>query len=102
MLPGREVTMSDALRIAASGMYAAGVRLDATAGRIAASGLAPVAPEVGSGAREIGGAPLPPAVDVDLSQNALDLIQARASFSMNAAVARTADAMTRQVLDIQV
>ncbi len=42
--------MSDALRIAAGGMYAAGMRLDATAGRIAASGLAPVAPEVGGNA----------------------------------------------------
>jgi flagellar basal body rod protein FlgC len=88
--------MSDALRIAAGGMYAVGVRLDATAGRIAASGLAPVAPEVG------GAAALPPAVDVSLSQNALDLMQARASFSTNAAVARTADTMTQRILDIQV
>ena len=84
--------MSDALTIATGGMTQAAQRLDAVAGRVAAFGTGTV-PD-GSGA------PLPPAATLDLSVMALGLIEARTSFSMNAAVARTADTMTKRTLDI--
>ncbi len=86
--------MSDALTIATGGMNAAAQRLDAVAGRVATLGTG-IMPDASSGA-------LPPAATLDLSTTALDLISAEASFSLNAAVARTADRMTQRTLDILV
>jgi len=82
--------MSDALTIATGGMNAAALRLDAAAARVATPGAASAAE---------GGA-LPPAATVDLSSTVLDMITARTSFSVNVAVARTANTMAKQVLDI--
>lgn len=82
--------MQDALTIATGGMNAASVRLDAAAGRVATLGT-----QTGGG-----GATLPPAATVDLSSTVLDMISAQTSFSMNVAVARTANTMAKQVLDI--
>lgn len=84
--------MSNALTIAAGGMNAAAQRLDVAATRVASLGVE-TAPD-GSGST------LPPAATVDLSATALDLIEARTSFSLNAAVARSADTMTKRTLDI--
>lgn len=84
--------MSDALMIASGGMNAAAQRLDAVAGRVATLGTGTVL-NASSGT-------LPPAATFDLSATALDLIEAKASFSLNAAVARTADRMTQRTLDI--
>ncbi|MET0368003.1 MAG: flagellar protein [Methylobacterium sp.] len=84
--------MSDALTIATGGMNTASQRLDAVAGRVAALGTGSVPDE--------GGGTLPPAATLDLSATALNLIEARTSFALNAAVARTADTMTKRTLDI--
>ncbi|MGC5777829.1 flagellar protein [Methylobacterium sp. NFXW15] len=84
--------MTDALTIATGGMNAAAQRLDAVAGRVATFGTETV-PDASRGT-------LPPAATVELSTTALDLIEAKASFSLNAAVARTADRMTQRTLDI--
>ncbi|MFC6789293.1 flagellar protein [Methylobacterium komagatae] len=86
--------MSDALTIATGGMNAAAQRLDAVAGRVATLGTG-MMPDGSSSA-------LPPAATLDLSTTALDLISAEASFSLNAAVARTADGMMKRTLDILV
>lgn len=80
--------MIDALQTAATGMTRATDRLGKAAETIAASG-APV-----------GDAALPPPVQVDLSGAAADLIGSKSAFALNAAVARTADRMTGQLLDI--
>lgn len=84
--------MSDALTIAAGGMNAAARQLDLAARRVSTLGTETL-PD-GSGAS------LPPAATVDLSATVLDLIGSRASFAMNAAVARSADTMTKRTLDI--
>ncbi len=84
--------MSDALSIATGGMNAATLRLDAAAARVATLGTGP--------AGEGSGGALPHAATVDLSSTVLDMISARTSFSVNVAVARTANTMAKQVLDI--
>lgn len=84
--------MSDALTIATGGMAAAAQRLDVAAGRVATLGTGTV-PDGSAGA-------LPPAATVDLSATALSMIEAGAGFAMNAAVARSADTMTKRTLDI--
>lgn len=83
--------MSDALTIAAGGMNAAARQLDLAARRVSTLGTETL-PD--------GGGSLPPAATVDLSATVLDLIGSRASFAMNAAVARSADTMTKRTLDI--
>lgn len=80
--------MIDALQTAATGMTRATDRLGKAAETIAASG-APV-----------GDTALPPPVQVDLSGAAADLIGSKSAFALNAAVARTADSMMGQLLDI--
>ncbi|MEH3064196.1 MAG: flagellar protein [Methylobacterium radiotolerans] len=80
--------MIDALQTAATGMTRATDRLGKAAETIAASG-APV-----------GDAALLPAAQVDLSGAALDLIGSRSAFALNAAVARSADRMMGQLLDV--
>lgn len=84
--------MSDALTIATGGMNAAAQRLDAVAGRVSALGTGTVPDD--------GGGTLPPAATLDLSATALGLIEAKTSFALNAAVARSADTMTQRTLDI--
>ncbi len=84
--------MSDALTIATGGMTQAARQLDAVAGRVAAFGTGTV-PDGSSDT-------LPPAATLDLSATALGLIEAKTSFALNAAVARTADTMTKRTLDI--
>ncbi|MGU3403732.1 flagellar protein [Methylobacterium brachiatum] len=81
--------MIDALQTATAGMTRATDRLSTAAQTVAATG-APV-----------GDAALPPAVQVDLSSTVADLIESRTSFALNAAVARTADRMSGQLLDIK-
>ncbi|MEE7504372.1 flagellar protein [Methylobacterium sp. C33D] len=80
--------MIDALQTAATGMARATDRLGKAAETIAASG-APT-----------GDTALPPAAQVDLSGAALDLIGSRSAFALNAAVARSADRMMGQLLDV--
>ncbi|GJE48843.1 hypothetical protein GOFOIKOB_1877 [Methylobacterium tardum] len=80
--------MIDALQTAATGMTRATDRLGKAAETIAASG-APV-----------GDTALPPAAQLDLSGAAADLIGSKSAFALNAAVARTADRMMGQILDI--
>ncbi|MBP1179075.1 flagellar protein [Methylobacterium sp. PvR107] len=80
--------MIDALQTAATGMTRATDRLGKAAETIAASG-APV-----------GDTALPPAAQLDLSSAAADLIGSKSAFALNAAVARTADRMMGQILDI--
>ena len=80
--------MIDALQTATAGMTRASDRLGKAAQTIAASG-APA-----------GDTALAPAAQVDLSGAAVDLIGAKSAFALNAAVARTADRMTGQLLDI--
>ncbi|XYD08287.1 flagellar protein [Methylobacterium sp. NMS12] len=80
--------MIDALQTAATGMTRATDRLGKAAETVAASG-APV-----------GDIALPPAAQVDLSGAALDLIGSRSAFALNAAVARSADRMMGQLLDV--
>jgi flagellar basal body rod protein FlgG len=80
--------MIDALRTATTGMARATDRLGTAAQSIAGAGL----PD--------GDAALPAAARVDLSSAAADLIGARTGFALNAAVARAADRMTGQLLDI--
>lgn len=84
--------MSDALTIATGGMNAAALRLDAAAGRISTLGTGAMPDAAGSS--------LPPAATVDLSATVLDMISAQTGFAMNVAVARTANTMAKQVLDI--
>jgi flagellar basal body rod protein FlgG len=80
--------MIDALQTATAGMTRATDRLG-TAAQSFAFSSAP-----------LGDTALPPAAQVDLSSAAADLIGARSAFALNAAVARTADRMTGQLLDI--
>ena len=80
--------MIDALQTAATGMTRATDRLGRAAETIAASG-APT-----------GDMALPPAAQVDLSGAALDLMGSRSAFALNAAVARSADRMMGQLLDV--
>lgn len=80
--------MLDALQTATTGMARATDRLGIAAQTIAASG-APV-----------GDTSLGPAAQVDLSGAAVELIGAKSAFALNAAVARTADRMTGQLLDL--
>lgn len=81
--------MIDALQTATMGMTRATDRLGSAASAIAASGAPPA-----------GDTALPPAAQVDLTSAAADLIGAKSAFALNAAVARTADRMTGQLLDI--
>jgi len=71
-----------ALSIAASGMMAAADRLNASAQRVAASDAA--------------------ANSVDYVKEATDQIGATTSFKANAAVVRTAQDMSQQLLDLKV
>jgi len=71
-----------ALSIAASGMMAAADRLNASAQRVAASDAR--------------------ANDVDYVKERTDQIGATTSFKANAAVVRTAEAMSQQLLDLKV
>ena len=80
--------MIDALQTAATGMTRATDRLGKAAETIAASGAS------------VGDSALPPLVQVDLSGAAADLIGSKSAFALNAAVARTADRMMGQLLDI--
>ncbi|MCJ2123224.1 flagellar protein [Methylobacterium sp. J-077] len=80
--------MIDALQTATAGMTRATDRLGNAAQKVA---------EIGAPA---GDAALPPAAQVDLSSTAADLVESRTSFALNAAVARTADRMSGQLLDI--
>ncbi|MGU3656512.1 MULTISPECIES: hypothetical protein [unclassified Methylobacterium] len=80
--------MIDALQTATTGMTRATDRLGNAAETIAASG-APV-----------GDTALPPAAQVDLTSAAADLVGSKSAFALNAAVARTADRMMGQLLDI--
>ena len=80
--------MIDALQTATTGMARATDRLGTAAQTIASSG-APVS-----------GTALAPADRVDLSGAAVELIGSKSAFALNAAVARTADRMTGQLLDI--
>jgi flagellar basal body rod protein FlgG len=80
--------MIDALQTATAGMTRATDRLGNAAQRIAEIGV------------PAGDAALPPAAQVDLSSTVADLIGSRTSFALNAAVARTADRMGGQLLDI--
>ncbi len=75
-----------ALSIAASGMMAAADRLNASAQRVAASDARAAQ---GSG-------------DVDYVKEATDQIGATTSFKANAAVVRTAQDMSQQLLDLKV
>jgi flagellar hook protein FlgE len=75
-----------ALSIAASGMMAAADRLNASAQRVAASD-----------ARAAEGSN-----DVDYVKERTDQIGAATSFKANAAVVRTAEAMSQQLLDLKV
>lgn len=84
--------MADALSIATGGMTAAARRLDVAAGTVATLGTETVPGATGSA--------LPPAATVDLSATVLDMITAKTGFAMNAAVVRSADAMTKRTLDI--
>ncbi|MCJ2012817.1 flagellar protein [Methylobacterium sp. J-076] len=88
--------MSDALTIATGGMTTAARRLDAIAGQVSTLGTGTL--DTGTLGGE--GTALPPAATVDLSASVLGLIEARTGFAMNAAVARTADAMAKRTLDI--
>lgn len=80
--------MIDALQTAFTGMARATDRLGAAAQTIASAG-APVS-----------GSTLEPATQVDLSDAAVELLGAKSAFALNAAVARTADRMAGQLLDI--
>jgi hypothetical protein len=80
--------MIDALQTAATGMTRATDRLGKAAETIAASGV------------PAGYTALPPAAQLDLSGAAADLIGSKSAFALNAAVARTADRMMGQILDI--
>jgi len=80
--------MIDALQTATTGMARAADRLGTAAQTIASSG-APVADPA-----------LAPADRVDMSGAAVELIGSKSAFALNAAVARTADRMTGQLLDI--
>lgn len=81
--------MIDALQTAFTGMARATDRLGAAAQTIA-SAEAPVS----------SGTTLEPAAQVDLSDAAVELLGAKSAFALNAAVARTANRMAGQLLDI--
>ncbi len=87
--------MSSAFQIATGGMAGANVRLTAAAEQVARVDAGP------SGTRLPTGTGLPEAATVDLSQAALDMIEAKTGFGANAAVARVADDMTRRLLDVR-
>ncbi|MGU3667054.1 flagellar protein [Methylobacterium sp. A49B] len=80
--------MIEAVRTATTGMTQAADRFGTAAQTIASSG-APV-----------GATALAPADRVDLSGAAAELIGSKSAFALNAAVARTADRMTGQLLDV--
>ena len=80
--------MIDALQTATTGMTRATDRLGTAAQTIASSG-GPVADPT-----------LVPSDRVDLSGAAAELIGSKSAFALNAAVARTADRMAGQLLDI--
>jgi flagellar hook protein FlgE len=93
--------MFEALSIATGGMQAASRQLDTAAEQIASLGASTPStnPTVtGDG----GGGALPPAVTVDLSSRVLDVLDAQTNFALNAMVARTADAMAKQAIDMLV
>jgi flagellar hook protein FlgE len=71
--------------------------------RTATAGMTQAADRFGSAARTVasgGTAALAPADRVDLSGAAAELIGSKSAFALNAAVARTADRMTGQLLDV--
>ena len=81
--------MLDAVQIATSGMAAASDRLASAAQKVASLGVEPTSSVT-----------LPPAARVDLSSTALDVIGAKVAFGLNAAVLRTADQMSKRLLDV--
>jgi flagellar hook protein FlgE len=87
--------MTSAMQIAAGGMAGASLRLNAAAEQVARIDAGP------SGTRIPTGTGLPEAATVDLSQAALDLIEARTGFAANAATVRVADETTRRLLDVR-
>lgn len=74
------------LNTAAAGMFAAADRLSASAQRTAAWGLEESRTES----------------KIDLAREAVEQVSAKTDFKANAAVARTADAMTGALLDLKV
>jgi hypothetical protein len=80
------------LSIPLQGMLAAGAGLDATAARIA---RLPVAFQMASS-----GADVSPSDQIDLSTEAVNLLQEKASFTANTKAARVMDETNRALLDM--